>query len=126
MSLPQMVLALVGQGMVGLALLIASFIVFLPGTLLFLLAALCQAIRSGKNYRWISQTARWVYQLQHWCMAEVFFVGVLISLVKITGMATVEFGASFWFYAAFSICFIKALSSLDRLQTWSEIEVLAS
>ena len=57
-------------------------------------------------------------------MAEVFLIGVIVSLVKIAAMATVEMGISFWAYAAFTICFTLAISNLDRVQCWSEIERL--
>jgi paraquat-inducible protein A len=62
--------------------------------------------------------------LQKWSMVEVFFIGVLVSLVKIMKMATVVIGASFWAYAAFSICFVLCLSKLDRWHSWRRIEAL--
>jgi paraquat-inducible protein A len=50
---------------------------------------------------------------------------VIVSLVKIGQMATVIIGISFWAYAAFTICFTAAVSSLDRLEVWDEIERLS-
>jgi paraquat-inducible protein A len=44
--------------------------------------------------------------------------------VKIAAMATVVIGISFWAYAAFTICFTLAVSSLDRYQCWERIEAL--
>ena len=57
-------------------------------------------------------------------MVDVFFIGVLVSLVKIAQMATIHMGISFWAYAAFSVLFILALSNLDRFQCWRRIEAL--
>jgi paraquat-inducible protein A len=67
---------------------------------------------------------RAVFALQNWSMAEVFIIGVLVSLVKIMSLATVILGISFWAYSAFSICFILALVSLDRYQCWQLIDQL--
>ena len=64
--------------------------------------------------------------MQNWAMVEVFFIGVLVSLVKIAHMATVVIGISFWGYGAFALCFIAAVSNLDRLQYWNQLERLAS
>jgi paraquat-inducible protein A len=55
-------------------------------------------------------------------MVEVFIIGVIVSLVKIGHMAHVILGASFWSYVGFAICFTAALSGLDRLSVWREIE----
>jgi len=55
-------------------------------------------------------------------MAEVFIIGVLVSLVKIAAMASVVIGISFWAYVGFAVCFTASLSSLDRFQMWREIE----
>jgi uncharacterized paraquat-inducible protein A len=33
-------------------------------------------------------------------------------------------GISFWAYAAFTVCFTLAVSSLDRYQCWERIEAL--
>ncbi len=46
----------------------------------------------------------------------------MVSLVKLASLADVELGLSFWAYAAFSISFTLALTTLDRFQCWREIE----
>ena len=58
-------------------------------------------------------------------MVEVFFIGVLVSLVKVGHMATVVMGLSFWAYAVFSGFFVLSLSGLDRAQCWRRIEALS-
>ncbi|WP_124916888.1 paraquat-inducible protein A [Alteromonas flava] len=46
----------------------------------------------------------WVQRLLPWSMAEIFLVGTLVSLIKITSLAEVYFGLSFYAYIAFTIC----------------------
>ena len=78
-----------------------------------------------RPYAFLPQLGRLIFILQNWSMVEVFFIGVLVSLVKIAGMATVVLDISFWAYAAFSILFTLAVSSLDRFQCWRRIEALS-
>ena len=59
-------------------------------------------------------------------LVEVFVIGVLVSLVKIGAMAKVVMGVSFFSYVAFALCFTAALSNLDRVQIWREIQAATS
>ncbi len=124
MTLPQVVQQLYDQNMPVFALLVAGFIILIPGLLLLLLLALSTALSNGYQAIWSKWVARVIFSLKNWSMVEVFFIGVLISLVKIAKMATVVIGDSFWAYAAFSLCLTMALANLDRLQSWQRIEAL--
>ena len=39
---------------------------------------------------------RWAEYLEPWTMAEIFMVGVVVSLVKISSLATLTVGLAFW------------------------------
>lgn len=124
MTLPETALKLWVYDMPGLSLLVAAFIIIIPTLMLLLIFFLVSALLLNRNYSWLPRVGRLVYTLESWSMVEVFFIGVLVSLVKIANMATIVMGISFWAYGAFSILFILALSSLDRAQCWNRIEVL--
>lgn len=124
MTLPQTVVQLYDQGRPDLAFLVAAFIVVLPAAVLVLLLALSTCIIRQKYYPWMVPVTRLSFHMQSWSMVEVFFIGVLVSLVKISHMATVVIGLSFWGYGAFSLLFIFAVASLDRLQYWNELDRL--
>lgn len=126
MTLPETALKLWDYGMPGLSLLVAAFIIIIPALMLLLILALVTALLLEKNYRWLRLAGRLVYTLESWSMVEVFFIGVLVSLVKIAKMATIVMGLSFWAYGVFSILFILALSNLDRAQCWHRIEILSA
>jgi paraquat-inducible protein A len=124
MTLPQTALDLYGHGMATIALLVAAFIIIIPAAVMLLLILICVPLQQRRWAPWLVTAARWVFTLQHWAMVEVFIIGVIVSLVKISSMATVTLGISFWAYAAFSICFTLAVSNLDRYQCWQLIETL--
>lgn len=123
-TLPQTALNLFFNGMPGLAFLVATFIILLPALVLMLMLALNIALLLERHYHWLRPVGRLIFTLQNWCMVEVFFIGVLVSLVKIGHMATVVMGLSFWAYALFSLLFVFSLSVLDRAQCWQRIEAL--
>jgi paraquat-inducible protein A len=114
--------ALWSYGMPEVGALVAAFIIVIPATVLAMMAALC--INQGRYHSWLVPLAKGIFLGQHWSMVEVFIIAVIVALVKIAAMATVVIGISFWAYAAFTVCFTLAVSSLDRYQCWERIEAL--
>ncbi len=116
--------ALWDYGMHALALMVAAFILLIPAFILLLLVAISVPMLMGVPAPWLSASTRLLFELETWAMVEVFIIGVIVSLVKIAAMATVVLGISFWAYAAFTICFTLAMTTLDRYQCWEMIEAL--
>jgi paraquat-inducible protein A len=125
MTLPQTVADLWSNGMPELALLVAGFILGIPAVVLTLLLLLAIGMLRGQPAPWLRPIGSLIFHLYNWSMVEVFFVGVLVSLVKITKLASISLGISFWAYAGFSVLFILAISNLDRYQCWQRIEALS-
>lgn len=125
MTLPQVALSLMAHRMPVLSFSVAAFIIVIPALVLTLVIALAGAIALNRHFGWLRRVGRLIFTLQSWSMVEVFFLGVLVSLVKISGMAMVEMGFAFWAYALFSLLFLLAVSGLDRAQCWRQIERLS-
>ena len=122
MTLAQTPGALWEYGLPEIAVIVAAFIIVIPCIVLSLMVLLCLLLHSNRQHPWLVPVAKAVFLTQNWAMVEVFIIGVIVSLVKISAMATVTLGISFWAYAGFSICFILAVSSLDRYQCWEDVE----
>lgn len=56
-----------------------------------------------------------------WSMVEVFFLGVLVSLLKLVKLADVTFGAAFWALAAMIFCFTASMVAVDRRILWARV-----
>ena len=125
MTLPQTVAELWINGMPELAVVVAGFIIFIPALVMTLVLVLAVTLKSQRHTPWLKGLGGLVFHLQSWCMAEVFFVGVLVSVVKIAKMATIVLGISFWAYAAFTILFTLAITNLDKYQCWRRIEAVS-
>lgn len=57
-----------------------------------------------------------VFALLPWAMVEIFLVGALVSLIKITAMADIELGKSFIAYCLFSISMVSMSCYIDKHQ----------
>lgn len=105
-----------------LAALLSLFILIIPALFLSAYLLLLIPLRKGKTYSWSYKLARMLFSLHPWGMAEVFLIGVLVSLVKIAGMAEIVIGMSFWAYVFFALCLIATITSVDKLQLWHMLD----
>lgn len=122
MTLPKTAVELYQDGYGLLAVFVLGPTVLVPAIMLVTMFALLVPLRDGRDVGWLVPSARILFALNPWSMVEVFVIGVLVSLVKLTAYVSVVMGLSFWAYVAFSVCFIAAISALDRFQVWREIE----
>lgn len=126
MTIPEAAVQIHRDGYLAMAVIVMAVIVVVPAVMLGLLLLLVGSLVRRRNRPWLVPVGRLFFWLTPWSMVEVFVIAVIVSLVKIGHMATVVFGFSFFSYVAFAVCFIAALSSLDRLEVWEEIEALRS
>jgi paraquat-inducible protein A len=94
----------------GLAVLILPAIVLF--SLLYLLIPLSLGLRPIKA-EWVIKT---LFNLLPWTMAEIFLIGVLVSLIKILSMADIGLGLSFYAYLLFTIFMTTTLLYVDKYQ----------
>jgi len=103
-------------------------VVFLLATTLLIPAILLLGI----NYVLISskfkialpytrEVLRTVFYLRPWNMAEIFLLGILVSMVKIASLAEVSFGSSFFAFVLYILSMAASRFYLDRLQVWKWI-----
>lgn len=74
-----------------------ALIVLLPLSRLLLMGWVLWRLRFKRKVRRSMRTAfRWALRLEPWAMADIFMVGVVVSLVKISTLANLSVGAAFW------------------------------
>ena len=61
---------------------------------------------------------------QRWAMVEVFLLGALVSLVKLTQVATVDPGAGIYAVGGYVMLIAAAVSSFEPRALWSRVEEL--
>ncbi|MEM7672059.1 MAG: paraquat-inducible protein A [Verrucomicrobiota bacterium] len=106
-----------------IAFILLGCTVAVPGLILlvitFLLIELLLLKKASPSFPF---RAKLIFSIQPWAMADVFLVGVLVSLIKIASLATVEMGLSFWVFFVFTILFTWTLGSLDKHMIWDKWE----
>ncbi len=123
MTLLQTSFELYHYGSVFLAFFVLAFIIIAPAILLScVICVLGPLVFNGVCVKGSVFLGRLIFHLTPWSMAEVFLIGVLVSMIKIAALATVALGLSFFAYIGFTVCFILMLSSLDNHQFWDAIE----
>lgn len=63
----------------------------------------------------------WISHLQPWGMLDVFMLGVLVSFVKLAGMADMVMGPALYAFAALIVISAAAMSALEPHLLWQRL-----
>ncbi|UCG72825.1 MAG: paraquat-inducible protein A [Chromatiales bacterium] len=126
MTLPEASIAIYREQDPILAVIVFVCIIALPIALLATVIALVTPLVLQRRAQWLPRLGKLMFKLNEWAMVEVFVIGTIVSLVKIAKLAKVELGLSFLAYILFAVCLTAAISGLDRMQVWKEIEAASA
>jgi paraquat-inducible protein A len=65
-----------------------------------------------------------IFRLVPWSMAEIFLIGTLVSLIKLSSMADITLGLSFYSYILFSVFLIFTLSLVDKTTLRQQLDII--
>jgi paraquat-inducible protein A len=99
-----------------LAAFVAVVIIGLPTFFVGVISWLAVSIKLKRVSANTINLLKIVGYLRFWNMAEIFFLGILVSMVKVSSMAEIDVGISFWAYAMFNVFLIAAMANVDRFQ----------
>lgn len=120
--LPDAVVSLAEFGAPGIGVLVALFVIVVPALMLVMVLALVTLLQRDGDRRTMTRLAKALFRLHQWNMAEVFAIGVIVSLVKLAAMATIVLGTAFWSYLGFGVFFIATMANLDSFSVWYRID----
>ncbi|GHC47961.1 paraquat-inducible protein A [Roseibacillus persicicus] len=109
-----------GSEMVAIA--TALFIIILPLLLIACLIYVCFPLLFQRYWPGGVMAFRAATFLQTWAMVEVFFLGTIVSLLKLVKLAEVSLGVGFWAFSLLVVMLAGALSSVDRVEFWDRLE----
>ncbi|MDF1712667.1 MAG: paraquat-inducible protein A [Akkermansiaceae bacterium] len=121
-SIPGAVAALWREGGQLIAISVALFVIVFPAALIASLLYLCLPLLFGRSFPGSRRVMRWFLGVQSWVMVEVFFLGAIVSLLKLIKLADVQLGIGFWSSAGLMICLAGAVGGIDRTELWDRIE----
>lgn len=99
-----------------LALVQAIVVLILPAFVLMSLLYLLVPLQLGLRPKKASWVVKTLFNLLPWTMAEIFLIGVLVSLIKIVSMADIGLGLSFFAFLLFTIFMTITLLYVDKYQ----------
>lgn len=109
--------------MVPLSVVTAALIVLLPAMrLLALLYSLSPLVVGRALLPQARLLFRVAMRLRPWAMAEIFLVGVAVAVIKIAGMATVEFGPAFWAFVGLVLLNTAKDTIICERSIWLELD----
>lgn len=105
--------------MVAIVVLLTAVIVpFLKHLLLFYVSA---AIRIKPNVRNLALVFRFYRRLDQWGMLEIYMLGILVSITKLTDLAQVSYGIGLFCFVSLLVITLFSSITLDEHQYWSLI-----
>lgn len=113
---------LVEQDRLPIAVLVFITTILVPAIELTLMNYLLLPLRRGRVPRHAVGAMRWMRALKPWGMVEVFMLGMLVSLVKLSGLAEVVTGIALYALAALIVLFAAAASAFNPHEIWDLID----
>jgi paraquat-inducible protein A len=105
------------------AALVCVTTIAVPAAELLTLTYVLLVLRNRRSRRGVASLLHFLQAVKPWGMVEVFFLGVLVSLVKLTHIAAVTPGAALFSFAGLMFSLAAAASMFDTDSAWAEIEV---
>lgn len=109
------------QDMPALSVLVLLTTIVVPGTQLSLLLYLLLPLRLGRTPLLLAPALRLYQTLAPWAMMEVFLLGILVSVVKLAGMATVIPGLALGAFGVLIIVLSGASACFDPHLLWERV-----
>lgn len=110
-----------------LALLLLGTVIALPAIYLSLMLYLYfMAARNRRDAvasspkKHIKQLCKLMLRIEPWLMVDVFLLGVLVSLIKISSLADITLGYSFFAFCIYTVLVVKCVSLVDKSWLWEQ------
>jgi paraquat-inducible protein A len=111
------------QGMWEVAGLVIFTCVAAPLAQLLLMLYLFIPLKFNRLPKLSAKAFRLLREMQSWNMIEVFMVGILVALVKLTKMATIVPGLALWSFLGLIIVLTAAAAAIDPDLVWDKIGI---
>lgn len=113
---------LASNSMIILAMICAGLILLFPLLRIILLLFVGLSLfRKQSTARPHALSFRLAQMLEPWTMAEIFMIGVIVSLVKVGKLADIYLGPAFWGMAALIVIMAFGASAVCRDTIWHDI-----
>lgn len=116
------VVSLYEQGQTILSIVVLFTSIIAPAVQIAGLLYVLVPLSRGRRLPSARRTMRWLGHIKPWSMMEVFLVGILVSMVKLGGMADVIPGVALWAFCCLIVVLSWALSTLEPHVLWEQLD----
>jgi len=116
------VVELFDQGYWELACLVCFAIVIAPALRLGLLVFVTASLRFGWRPPGLGPALKLASRLKEWAMLDVFLLGSLVAIIKLSDLANVALGTSMYAFGALIVLLASANAAFDSHQAWDALE----
>ncbi len=121
-TLPDAAATLYSQGYAVLAVLVLATTIAAPLGQILAFCYVLLPLKAARRAPGSEAVLRWVMRLRPWALTDVFLLGALVALVKLSGMAEVTAGISLFAYAGLMLCLAGLASVTGGGQPWRWLE----
>ncbi|MCH9692410.1 MAG: paraquat-inducible protein A [Gammaproteobacteria bacterium] len=115
------VASLFGEGYIWLATLVLFCSVLAPLGKFLLLSFICWGCGWGKLARPVASALRWYQHLYKWGMLDVYLLGILVALVKMTDLGSISVEPGLYCFSAMMLMATATAISFDPEAVWSRL-----
>ncbi|MFZ4857230.1 MAG: paraquat-inducible protein A [Desulfuromonadaceae bacterium] len=116
--------ALWNQGMAPIAVLVFLTTFLVPVVELSIMGYLLLSLKCGHRPDGMAMFMRILEHVNPWGMVEVFILGVIVALVKLTHYGTVIPDMALWAFGVLTLLLAATVSSFDNRDIWSRVDAL--
>ena len=109
-------------GMLGLAALVLLVSIVAPSIRVLGLLAVLLCVSNGHWSRTLSRLFCALHRLRSWSMVDVYILGLLVAIVKLSQLATIVPGVALWSFAALMVTLAAAQMCLEPRAIWQHAE----
>ena len=103
------------------AVLVAATTMILPTLELTVMLSVLFVLRIRRASAWVPKLLRLLTLVRPWGMTEIFFMGVLVALVKLAHMADIVAGIALWSLGGMMLLLIAASRSFNLRHLWEQV-----
>jgi paraquat-inducible protein A len=114
--------ALLNQDLLAVALLVFVTAILAPAVEVVVMLYLLLPLRFGRVPAGFAAILPVVQEVKRWNMVEVFMLGLLVSLVKLSQFASVVPGPALWSFGGLTILMTAVAASFDPHEIWARAD----
>ncbi len=118
LNLESLFIVVFGQGYYLVGIMLLFLIVIFPVAILISLILLLTLMHHKKSGYTVKRLLILIAKFHHWSMVDIFFISILVSMVKLFAYAQIELGVSFFSFILLLILDIIVIKKISFNELW--------